>query len=259
MKIDIALANDFNIDALNIDISKSVCAVIDVIRATSTITAILARGANSIIIARSKDEAFKLRNYYRDYILCGEEDGLPPDGFDYGNSPLQFSELDLKDKNIILKTTNGTVSFLKVKNSKAIFSLCLLNLKFTLNCVLDYCRKNKNDILLVWSGKKGRIAYDDVYVAGLAVKHLLGKPVKFDFSDSAKLALSVALSEKNATSALEKSCSAISLRGVGLGKDIKFCAQLNKYNTKGIAEILNSKGTDISGLDSLFILKPYII
>jgi hypothetical protein len=52
----------------------------------------------------------------------------------------------------------------------------------------------------------------------------------FEFSDSAKLVLSAVLGDTDLNGAMEKSTSAISLRGVGLGDDIELCARLNKYN-----------------------------
>ena len=81
----------------------------------------------------------------------------------------------------------------------------------------------------VYAGEKGKIAYDDAYTAGLAIKYLLTKPYKIEFTDAAKLVLAASLSEIHTEDALEKSCSAKSLRAVGLGSDIAFISQLNRF------------------------------
>ncbi|MGM0368751.1 MAG: 2-phosphosulfolactate phosphatase, partial [Actinomycetota bacterium] len=132
MLVDVLLSNSIGEDTLRVNIKGSVCGVIDVIRATSTITTLLAKGISKIIIADSKKDALSLKENNGGCVLCGEEGGLPPKGFDYGNSPLEISRLrNLKGKNAILKTTNGTVSFFRVKKSVAAYSMSILNLDYT--------------------------------------------------------------------------------------------------------------------------------
>jgi len=82
----------------------------------------------------------------------------------------------------------------------------------------------------------------------MAVKYLLTRSLKFQYSDSAKLVLSAALGEKNIKSALEKSTSAASLKKVGLGEDIAFCARLNGYNLSIRSEIYKSGNSKIPEL-----------
>ncbi len=230
MIIDVALSNNFEPGSLKTDIGESVCAVIDVIRATSTIAALFGSGIKSIIIASTLDGAYALKKDLPGRLLCGEDKGLPPEGFDYGNSPLEFSTLDLPGREAILRTTNGTVSFSKAGSSPAVFSLAALNFTCTMDAVINCASEMKKNILLICSGEMGKIAYDDTYIAGMAVKYMLTGPGKFEFSDSAKLVLSSISGEKSIESAIAKSISAASLRKVGLGDDIAFCARLNNYN-----------------------------
>ncbi len=241
MILDVLLSNEIGEETLNVRIKDSVCGVIDVIRATSTITTLLAKGIDKIFVADSKDNALKLKKRNKSYILCGEEGGHPPKGFDYGNSPLELSRLDnIKDKTAIIKTTNGTVSLFKAKNSIAAYALSLLNLDYTINCMLNRAKKNNHNLLLICSGEAGKIAFDDVFVAGLVIKKLLTKGLNIDFTDTCKIVLNSFLTEKNINKALEKSVSARSLRGVGLGEDIMFCSKLNKYKVCGKLFVENS-------------------
>jgi 2-phosphosulfolactate phosphatase len=240
--VHVVLTNQFKPENLiEVDIKNCVCAVIDVIRATSTIAAILGNGGKKIIITGNKKEAFKFKKIYYDYILCGEEGGLPPEGFDYGNSPLEISNLDIKNRNFIMMTTNGTQSFFKVEKCKSVFSLSILNLKYTLDCVLDKAKESGSDILFLCSGEKGKIAYDDAFVAGLAIKYLLSQPYNLSFTDTSKLVLSTAVSENDIVNALEKSYSAQSLRSIGLDNDIYFCSRLDKYKVAAVLNILKVK------------------
>jgi len=115
--VDVILSNNFNPENLKVGIGNSVCAVIDVIRATSTIATLFGSGVNSIIVAGTLDEAYSLKKAFPDRLLCGEKGGLKPNGFDHGNSPLEFSTVDLSGRQAILKTTNGTVAFMKAAGS----------------------------------------------------------------------------------------------------------------------------------------------
>ena len=243
--VDVALSNNFAPDSLRVDTGDSVIAVIDIIRATSTIATLFGSGVKSIIVAGTLDEAYSLKDAFPERLLCGEKGGLKPDGFDYGNSPLEFSTLDLSERRAILKTTNGTVSFFKAAGAPAVFSLAALNFRHTMDNILDYALKNGKDILFLCSGEMGKVAYDDAYIAGLAVRYLLSKPRDFIYSDSAKLVLSAVIGDNVLADALSKSISADSLKKVGPGSDIGFCSKLNGYNLTIRAEPF-STGQDSS-------------
>jgi len=103
MKIDVAL-----LPGQRFDPERSVCVVVDVLRASSSIVTLLERGATHVVAAKDTNEARQLHQRLPDHLLCGEEHGLPPEGFDYGNSPSEFSRLDLSGRPVILATSNGT-------------------------------------------------------------------------------------------------------------------------------------------------------
>ena len=108
------------------------------------------------------------------------------------------------------------------------------------------------------SGEMGRTAYDDAYIAGLAVKHLLSKPHDIIYSDSAKLVLSAVIGDRLLAGALLKSTSAQSLKAVGLGDDIEFCSRLNGYNlTIRAGSFDATSDIEIAAKDSLIELKLY--
>jgi 2-phosphosulfolactate phosphatase len=230
MKIHVILTNQFECSGIaGINIKKCVCLVIDTIRAASTIATMLGCGGVKVLIASDKRKALQLKSIFNSFILCGEEGGIAPEGFDYGNSPLDISGINAAGKTFILMTTNGTKSILKIEMAKKIYVLSLLNLYSTLDCAVKDASVCNSDILFLCSGEKGKIAYDDAYTAGLAIKYLMTRPLSIEYSDTSKLVLGSAVSEQDITSALEKSCSARSLRSVGLGDDIAFLSQVNKY------------------------------
>jgi len=268
MIIDVVLNNDFNTGPKHTDVSKYVCGVIDVIRATTTISVMLAKGANEIVIAKNKFQAFSLKRVFKDYLLCGEEGGHPPKGFDFGNSPLEYSRMNLEGKGIILKTTNGTKSFFKTVNSKCSFALSMVNINYTCDAMISEAQKNDLDILLVCSGEKGRIAYDDVYAAGFAVNIIKQKKDDIVLSDSALIVLNNSKTESSICEALKRSVSYRSMLKAGLGDDIKICCMTDLYDITGKLQIQNERQT--SGFEEdgnplkisnkvpgIFKVKPY--
>ncbi len=82
--------------------------VIDVVRAFTTAATAFARGAREIHCVESIERAFARRAELPGSLLIGEERGLPPEGFDLGNSPCQFDGVDLDDRVLVHRTSNGT-------------------------------------------------------------------------------------------------------------------------------------------------------
>jgi 2-phosphosulfolactate phosphatase len=268
MIIDVELINNFSIKPGHIDISRYVCGVIDVIRATTTISVMLARGASEVVIANNKTQAFLLKKIFKNYLLCGEEGGIPPKGFDFGNSPLEYSSMDLEGKGIILKTTNGTKSFFKTINSKSSFALSLVNVSYTCDALIYEAERTGSDILLICSGEKGKIAFDDAYAAGIAVKILKEKRNNIILSDSALIVLGNSKVEIDVSEALKKSTSYRSMIKAGLGEDLKICCipdlykitgRLQKYEEKTFENLKEGnkffKNSNI--LSNVFAIKPY--
>ena len=238
--VNVALANSFDKELYDPIIAGSVCAVIDTLRATSTMTAIFGSGCRRIILSKNKSEAYVLKKIFNKYLLCGEENGLPPEGFDYGNSPYEFSKLSLSGKKTIMMTTNGTVSFFRLLRADSIFALSLLNLSTVLRHMSLIAEKESKDIFILCSGKKGHIAYDDVYNAGMAVKYLISSnPDNYILSDSARIVLEIVRNNTDIAGALGNSCSGRAVKDIGQDIDIDFCSEIDRYSNVQILRVID--------------------
>src|SRR5438874_260400 len=92
MKIDVVL-NPPEIDPLpQRDLHDTVAVVFDVLRATSTMLTALANGATEIFPVRTIEEARTLKQSMPEALLGGERHGERIEGFDLGNSPLEYRE-----------------------------------------------------------------------------------------------------------------------------------------------------------------------
>ena len=83
-------------------------AIIDVFRAFTTAAVAFANGASRIIMVSSVEEALALRAQAVGQICMGEVGGRAPEGFDFGNSPFEISNVHFRGRTIIQRTSAGT-------------------------------------------------------------------------------------------------------------------------------------------------------
>ena len=104
------------------EISPDIAVVIDVLRATTTISWALKNGADSIQVFSDldllKDTALKWNVEKR--LMLAERGGKTIDGFDLGNSPLSVKKENVEGKRLFMSTTNGTRALKKVQNVNVI-------------------------------------------------------------------------------------------------------------------------------------------
>lgn len=205
MRIDIALP-DQRFDATN-----SICIVIDVLRASSSIVTLLERGCERVVVATNIAAARKLHERLPDHLLCGEAGGLPPDGFDYGNSPVEFSRLDLTGKSVILATTNGTRALTDVADeASAVLVGCFLNRRAVAQAAVHLAGEMGVDVAVVCAGDAGSSGED--LAAARAIVDAVRASAALEF-DAGREVL--------------ESRHAEELRAIGLGDDVEYCAQID--------------------------------
>ena len=189
--------------------------VVDVLRATSTITQALASGYERVLCCAEIEEARALRTELGDEaVVGGERNGVVVDGFDVGASPREFAGPP-KARTLILTTTNGTRTIL---TAAARCDVVLIGSLLNLSAVAAEARRAGGDVAIVCSGFKGAFALDDAYCAGRIVQL-----VESDRTDAAIAAALVARAFSNAPEAL----NARTYGPPGLEEDIAFCAREN--------------------------------
>ena len=187
--------------------------VIDVLRATSTITLALASGYERVLVAGGIDQARELAADGR--VLAGEVECQRPDGFDLGNSPEET--LSPRGPELILATTNGAPAIIGAAAScEVVLAASLLNLDAIIAVLAD----GPPDILLLCAGTNGALTLEDAYLAGRISAALEG-----DRTDAARIAEALAASFDKPLDALDASAGSVGLYAAGLASDIDFCAQ----------------------------------
>ncbi len=203
-----------------------VCAVVDVIRATTTLVAMAEAGDPEVWIAADVAAARQAaRQLGPGTLLCGERGGLPPEGFDHGNSPLEFQHADLSGRRAVLSTTNGTYAIERWGPSRR---TCIAGLR-NAGAVADRLLEDPDSpsITIACAGRSGALALDDVYTAGVIVQRLRGASPELILDESALTALHVTDAYPSAEAALAASRSGLALKPVGLWDDVIYCAQVD--------------------------------
>jgi len=106
--------------------AAGVVVVIDVIRAFTNAAFAFSRGVKAIYPVSTVEEALQFKSQTNNSLACGEVGGLPPEGFDFGNSPTQTRELDLRGKILVQRTGAGTQGIVRSIKAETMLATSLV-------------------------------------------------------------------------------------------------------------------------------------
>ena len=206
------------------DVRDKTVVMIDVLRASSTMVTALHNGAKGVIAVEDMDDASKFSHNLdaESFILSGEKDGITIEGYDLGNSPLEHTEEVVKDKTIILNTTNGTKAIRRCGLADRIIVGSFLNLQ----AIVDHLRQLDEEVVLVCAGWRGRLSLEDILCAGNIIYELCSGQLPESARDGAKVAFG--LYEKfgdDIENSIKSSNYAVRLDGIVSEDDLSYCCQ----------------------------------
>ncbi|MGP1447393.1 MAG: 2-phosphosulfolactate phosphatase [Candidatus Limimorpha sp.] len=211
---------------VKIDCSSRIAVVIDVLRATSVMTTALDNGARSVLPVTTIEEAetvFKTSDPACT-LKGGERHALKIDGFDFGNSPLEYKRPLVAGKDIIITTTNGTNAIRNVQKAEMMVLACLRNASAVVGFLIG---KNK-DVVIVCSGTEGKFSMDDGLCAGMLL-HLLKEKTPVEWDDLGFLLERFYRNSAHDIFANLLDCFHVKrLLSLGFHEDLKFCFQTDR-------------------------------
>jgi len=205
--------------------------VIDILRSGTTIAAAIAAGAKAIYPAVSTDDALRLKRDLgeEEVLLAGERRTLPQPGFDLGNSPREMTAARVKDRRIVMATTNGTPALARAVGAPAV----LVGSAVGFSATEQRARRLLEDhghLAIVCAGREGRVAIEDGFAAGRFVLALKGRRRTVTLNDGAQVAVAVAEKwGKDWSKVLDRCEAAATLRDTGLGDDLAVAATTDLY------------------------------
>ena len=109
-------------DLENCHEAQGVVVLIDVLRAFSTAAYAFSNGAKEILLVSTVEEALSLKSSLPNAKAMGEVGGLPPSGFDFGNSPTHLREVELSGITLIQRTGAGTQGAVRSRNAEVMLA-----------------------------------------------------------------------------------------------------------------------------------------
>lgn len=150
--------------------SGATVVVIDVLRASTTITYALANGAREVIPCLEVEDARALHKKFvkGQAVLGGERGGKPIRGFDVGNSPSEYGPQVVGGQTVVFTTTNGTKALHRCRFASQVLIGSFVNLGAVRDALLD-----RETIHVLCAGTRGEISRDDVLCAGALIDRLV--------------------------------------------------------------------------------------
>jgi 2-phosphosulfolactate phosphatase len=221
------LLSPLNVDELYFTNKTTV--VIDVLRATSVICKAIKEGAKEIVPVSTVDFAMKISGnaHGGQTLLCGERNTKMVEGFNLGNSPVEYVAETVAGKSIILFTTNGSKAILKAKFSENLFICSFNNLKTIAQKIVDL----DVDVEILCAGSNGMFCIEDTVCAGRLIAEIEKINSDLTVSDSGK-ACRVLHNKfgRNVHSMLSECEHGKLLIENGFSADLEYCSKLNNSN-----------------------------
>ncbi len=157
---------------------------VDVLRATTTITTALYHGASWVCPYETIEETFEAKKHlladdpdcHPDRILLGgEREGKKIEGFELGNSPDSYSEETVKDRILLMTTTNGTKTILRAATAVDCTHKgdILLASFVNADAVVQRIREcHYENIAILCAGTGGEYTEEDLLLAGCLVERI---------------------------------------------------------------------------------------
>ncbi len=165
MRVDVAVTPDGLEPAA---VAASTVLVIDVLRASTCIVTALANGCAAIVPVATPEEARQRLAALPGALLAGERRGEPIEGFDLGNSPLEFTAARVGGRVVVMTTSNGTRALLAARGAVAVGVAAFVNAE----AAAAWALAGRRDVLLLCSGERGARSLEDHACAGHLVERL---------------------------------------------------------------------------------------
>lgn len=212
----------------------AIAVVIDVLRASTSIATALEAGATavwptpSVAVARATRDRLPAGT-----LLGGERGGLPPAGFDLGNSPLDYTPARVGGRAVVVTTTNGTAALAACRDARAVVIGALVNRA----AVAAFLRRRGSGpdrvaVHLVCAGTDGAVSGEDVLGAGAIVDAAAGPADRLDAASSAARAafrrvVAGGTPEAALADAFRETPGGANLIALGMQRDLAAAARLD--------------------------------
>ncbi len=201
---------------------NAIVVVVDILRATSAIITAFMYGAKRIIPVATLEEAKAYKE--KGFIVAAERDGIKRDFADFGNSPFNFQQDFIRDKEIVYSTTNGTQCIMMAQNSYRVLIGGYLNI----DALVKYITGCQRDVLILCAAWKNKFNLEDTLFAGALTEKLLHDKNYYTICDSAHASVDLwNIARTDIMQYIEKAAQRHRLRKNNLDDVIGYCHTMN--------------------------------
>lgn len=196
--------------------------VIDVLRATTVMVTALQNGAKCIYPFKEIEDAKRGKSLTQNGLLAGERKGLKIEGFDFGNSPLEFTKDKVEGKEIYMTTSNGTRAIENALGADGLYIACYLNISAISKKLLE----EKKDVIILCAGTDDEFSLDDSLCAGIIAKKI-GEKSEIEMNDFTLSLKRLAEYAPGVKQVLEGSKHYSYLKKIGYEEDLEYCVKMD--------------------------------
>lgn len=213
------------------DTAGRLVAVIDVLRASTTIAVALSNGARHVVPLESSEEVVtRSKTFERsDVRLAGERKMVAIPGFDLGNSPLEFTPEAIEGKTVLMTTSNGTAALIGVQGARDVVVASYVNLS-PVAAMLRAALRGGTDVAIICAGRERHFSLEDAACAGRLTRSIVKRLTTVTLNDAAQAAVMV---DRKYADHLDRlfadSVHGQALAEAGFGEDLRVCADVDSY------------------------------
>ena len=228
MKVDVIFGTQ---NVAPSDVQGRLVAVIDVLRASTTIATALLNGARAVIPFESSEEAVvRAKHFDRSEVrLAGERKMHAIPGFDFGSSPREMTREAVEGKTILMTTTNGTSALIGTQGARDVVVASYVNFSAVLAMIRAAGRAG-TDISILCAGRERQFSLEDAACAGRYVRHIAKRLPSAELNDAAR---ACAMLDRRYGDSLDRLFAEAShgraLTEAGFADDLIVCAAVDAY------------------------------
>ena len=194
----------------------------DALRMTSVAVTALSNGCTGVLACAEVDSARQAASE-TGALLGGERNAVLIPGFDFSNSPLEYTRERIAGRRLVMSTSNGTKAIAAVSGAKRALLGAFLNASAAARAVAD-----EESVVIVCAGTLGAFTLEDALAAGAILEALRAQGTSPALDDMAVAAQMLYDSAKaNLYAALMPTKHFTRLRMLGFEEDLRYCLTLD--------------------------------
>ena len=213
------------------DVQGRVVAVIDVLRASTSIAVALTNGAKAVVPFDSSEEVVnRAKQFERGLVrLAGERKMHAIPGFDFGNSPRDFTREAVEGKTILLTTTNGTGTLTAVQGARDVVVASYVNFS-AVRAMRRAAARSGTDVSIICAGREKQFSLEDAACAGRYARGIARRLPEVVMNDAA---LACSMIDRrygdNLPRLFAEATHGKALSEAGFAEDLVVCGSVDAY------------------------------